>query len=331
MSHPTLTAPATAQPGPPLSLWSRIAPFDHKSRFLSRALWPLLSDEDVMAAMIANSATMTHLGHLTVRHAFKPSELLPQSKNTGRPRPRINRLVDAEVRTLGAGRNQLVDVHSLALTLERAPRRNWRSTWTVLLPPSLNELHLTVTARVWESLGRDSFPSALHRLSIEDRENQGFVRLFDGPLPPHVHTLTIATASWNWPSFQRLHLTADSTQLRSLTIGRSGGFGNMEDITLLPRSLTELDLCEYNFAQPLAAFKLPNLRTLRLAQEFSYRHRLRVTADSFTGLTALRELDLRHALSFDAALPPHVLPATLTSLSLPLNYQLPITAGALPH
>ena len=319
--------------GSPLSLWARIAPFDQHSHFLSRCLWPYLSDDDVMQAMMANSATMARLPHLTVRHAFKLSEL-PTSERSTRSRPRITAVVGAEPHTLLAAVSRLQHVTSLSLTICRLPTT---ADWSVPLPPSLTQLQLSLPGHVWERLKAVPLPSSLQELTIDDcitddspLETSDWL---DGLLPPHVHTLSIRTSHWDWPTFQRLHLTADSTQLRSLCVTATSGLAqNVVDGSLLPRSLTLLDLSDCDYNQPLSVLHLPNLVTLKLG-ESRISHRgfsWPITADSFAGLPVLRELDLRNALAFGATLSVGALPLSLTSLSLPRNYRTRIDAGALP-
>jgi len=334
MSHPTLYDTATAAYYFAPSLWSRIAPFDRDGRFLNRALWSLLDDEDVMAAMMANAATMQHLRYFRVRHTFELNELRSHSRSSACYWPVICRVVRAEPFALSIALPQLSQCSSLVIT---TIRRLSNGRWTVRLSPSLTELRLTVTGKVWKELCEAEFPSVLHRLTIDaDVARIGhFTEWLCSPLPPNVHTLNIRTPAWDWPTFQRLHLTADSTQLRSLSDACTYRLlSHLPDISLLPRSLTELALSVAAFSQPPSALHLPNLHALRLGATYGVGHvhfLLPITIDVFAGLPVLRELDLRRAESFESVrLLPAMLPATLTSLSLPVHYWPSVARGALP-
>ena len=315
------------------SLWLRIAPFDHHGNFFSRFLWSLLSEWDVMQAMMANSATIAHVGYFTVHRAWKMSELLPSSHSGGRYRPRVTTVVEAEPDTLEAVIAQLSHLTSLHLTIARRPKPKKRYEWTEHLPRSLTDLHLTMPSKVWRMLSDMTFPAALHELSIDDRlSGVEPTMLLCGALPPHVHTLNIRSGVWDWRSFQQLHLTPDSTQLRSLSVACASYNPSKVTASLLPHSLTHLALSEYAYTGPLSELQLPSLISLRLGQPDQIRNSYYdvITAESFVGMPVLRELHLRHAITFDKPLPVGALPATLTSLSLPYNYEPAIVPGALP-
>ena len=315
------------------SLWQLIAPFDHQGQFLSRFLWPLLSDEDALQAMMANRATMAQLPHLTVRHAFTLSELLSLKRSTRRL-PRISSVTDATPARLQAALSRLPHVTSLELNASELSKTG---EWSVQLPASLTHLYLTVPSRLWQQLSAVSLPAALQELTIDDDVTGGFLtERYSGPLPPHVHTLSIRTCWWDWSTFQQQCLPADSTQLRSLTVAANySDFGfNEMDPALLPHSLTLLDLSGYERNGPVSDFNLPSLTILRLgrAPNVGRGFSVPIAVHSFVGLPALRELDLRLALFFNAPLPAGALPVTLTRLALPLNYYPPVlgVAGVLP-
>ena len=313
---------------PALSLWQLIAPFDHQGQFLSHCLWPLLSDCDVLQAMTANRATMAQLPFLAVRHSFALSELLLPDAQP-RYRPRISSVTGAQPETLAAALARLQHVTSLELDGCTLPATD---EWTVPLPPSLVHLRLSVSEPVWQQLQSMPLPSALQELVVLHDE---WISV-SGPLPPHVHTLTVRTPNWNWRSFQRRHLTADSTQLRSLTVAApTDADDNIRRVngSLLPRSLTLLDLSDCDYNQSLSVLHLPSLVILRLGRSLSLNvdgFRSSLTAESFAGLPVLRELDLWNTLCFVAPLPAGALPDTLTDLSLPLTYLLPVFVGVLP-
>ena len=310
------------------SLWSLIAPFDHHGQFVSGYLWPLLSDEDAMEAMRVNAATLAWLPFLTPRHAFTMNEL-PKPSSVTRHLPRISRLLGFETGGLAAALARLPHVTALSLTVRQLSSEG---KWTVQLPPSLTQLHLTVSAQVWRWLRTLPLPSALCELTVDGNvSKERPTESVEGPLPPHVHTAHIRSSRWQWRSFQQLHLTADSTQLRSLSIVDANYYAiNKVDGSLLPRSLTLLDLSDSSFDQPLSVFHLPKLVTLRLGsadQSVRRGFSADITAESFAGLPVLRELDMRWALSFGHTLLPGALPDSLTSLSLPIDYRPHIVAG----
>ena len=318
-----------------LSLWSLIAPFDSHQHLLRCILWPYLSDCDVMQAMLANTATFALLHRYTVRHAFTMDEV-PQSDSAAHYQPRITSVTTSEPGKLSAAFSRLPHVTALDVTLRRKPHKHKRPKWAVRLPPLLTRLHLTVSGRMWQRLDATALPSALCGLTVDDSIVKKAVprEPIGGPLPPHVHTLTVRSFMWNWLSFQQLHLTADSTQLRSLTIaGYCSSPQNEMNGSLLPRSLTLLDLRQYDYKQKLSDLDLPNLVTLRLglfSQPANGQHSTPITIESFTGLPALRELDMWDARTIRSALPAGALPVTLTGLSLPRNYRAPVVTGALP-
>ena len=347
------SAECRSRPHTAASLWLLIAPFDHRGAYLGRCLWPLLRDWEVLQAMTANSATVTHLCDYTPRHVFRLSELCPQPHSnassavwtglepihrtpstSARYRPyNISAAVEADWDKLPTVMPHLSRVTSLHLTSRRPPDSYCADGWPAILPPSLTDLRLTVSGRAWRVLAASCFPSALHELTIDSiHDSQPRTQLLScWPLPPHLHTINIRTHVPDWSAFQRLHLPPHSSQLRSLTLAFESTVDKV-DVTQLPRSLTELELggCCYEYA--LSDFQLPHLVTLRLGQPLSDQPvgGQWIAADSFVGLPVLRELDLRLALAYRTALSAGVLPDTLTSLSLPLNYRPRIAVGALP-
>ena len=327
MSRSTTT---TSMPLPlPPSLWSLIAPFDHHGHFLSQHLWPLLTNYDIVQAMTTNSHTLVHSQYWTVQQPYTLTSIAHLHINSNvRCRPRFITVTGAEVVTLATAMPRLLHITSLGVTVRQPP--DSKTTPRLRLPSSLTHLHITVPASMCHVLSSLKLPSTLHELTIDDTiHSRSATTKLLAPLPAHVHTLHIRCSDWQ--SSEQLY--AESSQLHAMSIVSASHYFPL-DGSRLPRSLTELDLSRVDYRMPLKSFDLPNLVTLRLglSKECPHGHRWGfsepITAGSFNRLPVLRELDISHATDYTAAIAE--LPATLTSLALPVSYRQRMEVDLLP-
>lgn len=204
------------------------------------------------------------------------------------------------------------------------------------LPASLTELTLggrallpgvwpsglhTLKLRDWsQPLQPHSLPPSLRRLT--------FIHGCTHPIPSDtvpdtVEELDLSNTNWDQPLHGVFHL--DRSRLRVLEL--PAPFNQPFTARCLPPSLVRLvfpSLSRWN--HELDRVHLPNLQLLTLGEGFTRR----LTASTLSGCPALQILDMRWCRHFRHPLTADSLPASVTHLDLPGNYDEPLPPASLP-